>query len=161
MPSVATPHATGGITAIVPARDEEAVIAACVESLAKQSEITEIVVVNDQSSDKTAAIVRDLATRIAKLRLLEAQEPPAGWVGKNNALTIGARNATQRLAIIYGRGCGTGRGRYGACVADCPGNPCSIGFLLAAANHGKVVRKSADTVCILQTRAAIFLCRRE
>ena len=31
-------------TAIVPARDEEAVIAACVESLAKQTEITDIVV---------------------------------------------------------------------------------------------------------------------
>ncbi len=93
-PSVATPHKTGGITAIVPARDEEAVIAACVESLAKQSEITEIVVVNDQSSDKTAAIVRDLTTRIAKLRLLEAQEPAPGWVGKNNAVTVGARNST-------------------------------------------------------------------
>jgi glycosyltransferase involved in cell wall biosynthesis len=91
--SVATPRATGVITAVVPARDEEAVIAACVESLAKQSEITEIVVVNDQSSDKTAAIVRDLATRITKLRLLEAQEPPPGWVGKNNALTIGARSS--------------------------------------------------------------------
>jgi cellulose synthase/poly-beta-1,6-N-acetylglucosamine synthase-like glycosyltransferase len=93
VPSVATPRATGGITAIVPARDEEAVIAACVESLAKQSEVTEIVVVNDQSSDKTAAIVRDLATRITKLRLLEAQEPPPGWVGKNNAVTIGARSS--------------------------------------------------------------------
>jgi glycosyltransferase involved in cell wall biosynthesis len=93
-PSVASRHTTFGITAIVPARDEEAVIAACVESLAKQSEITEIVVVNDQSSDKTADIVRDMATRIAKLRLLEAQEPPSGWVGKNNALTLGARNTT-------------------------------------------------------------------
>jgi GT2 family glycosyltransferase len=94
VPSIASPHTSGGITAIVPARDEEAVIAVCVESLAKQSEITEIVVVNDQSSDGTAGIVRNLATRIAKLRLLEAQEPPPGWVGKNNALTLGARNAT-------------------------------------------------------------------
>jgi glycosyltransferase involved in cell wall biosynthesis len=87
------PHTSGGITAIVPARNEEAVIAACVQSLAKQSEITEIVVVSDQSSDGTAAIVRDLATRIPTLGLLEAQEPPPGWVGKNNALTLGARNA--------------------------------------------------------------------
>jgi hypothetical protein len=94
VPSVATPHTTAGITAIVPARDEEAVISACVQSLEKQSEITEIVVVNDQSSDKTAAIVKDLATRLNKLRLLEAQEPSPGWVGKNNALTLGARNAT-------------------------------------------------------------------
>jgi glycosyltransferase involved in cell wall biosynthesis len=100
VPSVATPRATGVIAAIVPARDEEAVIATCVESLAKQSEITEIVVVNDQSSDKTAAIVRDLSTRITKLRLLEAPEPPPGWVGKNNAVTIGARNATSEWLLF-------------------------------------------------------------
>ncbi|HZV59768.1 MAG TPA: glycosyltransferase family A protein, partial [Candidatus Eremiobacteraceae bacterium] len=87
-------------TAIVPARNEEAVIAACVESLAKQSEITEIVVVNDQSSDKTAAIVRDLAMRIARLQLLEAQEPPPVVVGKNNALTLGARNATSEWLLF-------------------------------------------------------------
>jgi len=99
-PSVARPRGRGGVTAIVPARDEEAVIAACVESLAKQSEISEIVVVNDQSSDKTAAIVRDLATRIGKLKLLEAQEPPPGWVGKNNAVTIGARNATSEWLLF-------------------------------------------------------------
>src|ERR1700693_6301408 len=99
-PTVATSRAPGGITAIVPARDEEAVIAGCVESLAKQSEITEIVVVNDQSSDKTAAIVRDLAARITKLRLLEAPEPPPGWVGKNNAVTIGARNATSEWLLF-------------------------------------------------------------
>jgi len=92
--SFASTHKSGGITAIVPVRNEEAVIVACVESLAKQSEIVEIVVVNDQSSDNTARVVRDLATRIAKLRLLEAQEPPPGWVGKNNAVTIGARGAT-------------------------------------------------------------------
>jgi GT2 family glycosyltransferase len=92
--SAASPNTIGRITAIVPARDEEAVIAACVDSLAKQREITEIVVVNDQSSDGTAGIVRDLATRIAKLRLLEAPEPPPGWVGKNNALMLGAHNAT-------------------------------------------------------------------
>jgi glycosyltransferase involved in cell wall biosynthesis len=100
VPSSAPPRAVGIITAIVPARDEEAVIAACIESLAKQSEITEIVVVNDQSSDKTAAIVRDLATRISKLRLLEAQEPPPGWVGKNNAVTIGARDATSEWLLF-------------------------------------------------------------
>jgi len=98
--SVATPNIAAGIAAIVPARNEEAVIGACVESLAKQSEITEIVVVNDQSSDKTAAIVRDLAKRITKLRLLDAPEPPTGWVGKNNALTIGACNATSEWLLF-------------------------------------------------------------
>jgi glycosyltransferase involved in cell wall biosynthesis len=81
------------ISAIVPARNEEAVIAACVMSLAGQPEIGEILVVNDQSADQTAAIVRDLTERLPKLRLLETKELPAGWVGKNNAVWLGAGRA--------------------------------------------------------------------
>jgi glycosyltransferase involved in cell wall biosynthesis len=82
------------ITAIVPARDEEAVIAACVESLANQPEIAQIIVVNDQSRDRTAEIVRNMAARNSQVELLDAEDPPAGWAGKNNAVTAGARHAT-------------------------------------------------------------------
>jgi glycosyltransferase involved in cell wall biosynthesis len=81
------------ISAIVPARNEEAVIAACVESLAQQPEIAEILVVNDQSTDKTAEIVRSLMVKIPRLRLLETQDVPSGWVGKNNAVFLGAKEA--------------------------------------------------------------------
>ena len=81
------------ITAIVPARNEEAVIAGCVESLALQPEIAEILVVNDQSTDKTAAIVRGLMAKLARLRLLETQDVPTCWVGKNNAVYLGAKEA--------------------------------------------------------------------
>jgi glycosyltransferase involved in cell wall biosynthesis len=81
------------ITAIVPARNEEAVIAAGIESLARQPEIAEILVINDQSTDKTAEIVRSLIIKIPHLRLLETQEVPAGWVGKNNAVFLGAKEA--------------------------------------------------------------------
>ena len=79
------------VSAIVPARNEEAVIGACVESLAAQAEIAEILVVNDQSTDRTAAIVRQSIPRLPQLRLLETEELPAGWVGKNNAVWLGAR----------------------------------------------------------------------
>jgi glycosyltransferase involved in cell wall biosynthesis len=81
------------VTAIVPARNEEAVIASCVESLACQPEITEIIVVNDESSDRTGEIVRGLMAKIPLLRLLEVQEVPAGWVGKNYAISVGASHA--------------------------------------------------------------------
>ncbi len=81
------------VSAIVPARDEEAVIAACVESLVQQKEIAEILVIDDQSSDHTAEIVRALAARHPKVKLLETAELPAGWVGKNNAVWIGAKEA--------------------------------------------------------------------
>lgn len=77
----------------MPARNEEAVIATCVESLAKQPEVTEIIVVDDQSTDGTAAVVRQVAGHIPKMRLIEANEPPAGWVGKNYALALGAQQA--------------------------------------------------------------------
>ena len=81
------------ISAIVPARNEEAVIASCVESLALQPEIAEILVVNDQSTDKTAAIVRGLKAKIPRLHLFETHEVPPGWVGKNNAVYLGAKEA--------------------------------------------------------------------
>lgn len=81
------------ITAIVPARNEEAAIGRCVEALAKQPEIAEILVIDDQSTDRTAEVVRGLVLKIPHLRLLEVSEVPAGWVGKNNAVFLGTKGA--------------------------------------------------------------------
>jgi len=86
---------TGSISAIVPARNEEAVVAACIESLAAQPEITEIIAVNDQSSDRTLEFLQELAARIPHLCIVEATPPPPGWVGKNHAVCLGAQQATQ------------------------------------------------------------------
>jgi len=82
------------ITAIVPARDEEATIEICVRSLAKQAEIAEIFVVNDGSTDRTAEIVRGLMVELKNLTLLDAAQIPVGWLGKNHALWEGAKRAT-------------------------------------------------------------------
>ncbi|MFZ3243968.1 MAG: glycosyltransferase family 2 protein [Candidatus Acidiferrales bacterium] len=81
------------ISAIVPARDEEGNIEAAVKSLAEQSEIAEIIVVDDQSTDRTPEILLRLAEEIPRLRVLQAGELPRGWVGKNHALWIGAQAA--------------------------------------------------------------------
>jgi glycosyltransferase involved in cell wall biosynthesis len=85
--------AGGRVTAIVPARNEEVVIAACVRALAQQPEIAEILVVDDQSGDGTARVVWGLIGEIPQLRLLETGAPPAGWLGKNNAAWKGACEA--------------------------------------------------------------------
>ncbi|MBI3670001.1 MAG: glycosyltransferase [Acidobacteria bacterium] len=82
------------VSAIVPARDEEATIAQAVTSLAAQPEIAEILVVNDQSSDRTAAILNELAGSVPQLRVLETGQLPDGWVGKNYAVSLGAARAT-------------------------------------------------------------------
>jgi glycosyltransferase involved in cell wall biosynthesis len=92
-PSNAVPIRFAAISAIVPARNEEPSIADCIKSLARQPEIGEILVVNDESTDKTAEIVRGLMTNIPNLCLLETQGVPVGWVGKNHAVALGAREA--------------------------------------------------------------------
>jgi len=89
-PSTAQP---ARVSAIVPARNEEAVIAACIESLATQPGILEILVVDDQSTDRTATVVRGLMEKHSQVRLLELKDLPTGWVGKNNAVWRGARAA--------------------------------------------------------------------
>jgi glycosyltransferase involved in cell wall biosynthesis len=78
------------VSAIIPARNEEAAIARAVESVAAQPEIEEVIVVNDQSTDGTAAILAGLAVRIPNLKILNVESLPAGWVGKNYAVSLGA-----------------------------------------------------------------------
>ncbi len=81
------------VSAIIPARNEEASIAHAVGSVATQLEVGEVIVVNDNSTDGTAAILAELATRYRKLRVLEAGSLPEGWVGKNHAAAVGAAAA--------------------------------------------------------------------
>lgn len=81
------------VSAIIPARNEEASIARAVESVAAQLEVGEVIVVNDQSTDRTGEILRELAARIPKLRILNVNELPAGWAGKNHAVALGAAAA--------------------------------------------------------------------
>jgi glycosyltransferase involved in cell wall biosynthesis len=86
-------QAANPITAILPARNEEANIEAAVRSLAAQPEIAAILVVNDHSSDRTGEILARLAPELTRLGVLEASSLPDGWVGKNHAAWLGAQEA--------------------------------------------------------------------
>lgn len=88
------------ISAIVPARNEEASIAACLEALLLQPDVLEIIVVNDQSSDRTAEVIGERMRHEPRIKLLETSEVPQGWVGKNNAAALGASRATQAWLLF-------------------------------------------------------------
>ncbi len=81
------------ISAIVPARNEEATIAAAIESLAAQPEIMEIFAIDDQSTDGTAAQLGRLSSRFPQLHIIHLDALPTGWVGKNYAVSMGAAQA--------------------------------------------------------------------
>lgn len=84
----------GRVSVVIPARNEELNIARVVRSLASQQGIREILVVDDQSADRTPEILATLEKEVALLRTLRVESLPKGWLGKTHAAAIGARAAT-------------------------------------------------------------------
>jgi hopene-associated glycosyltransferase HpnB len=85
------------VCAVIPARDEAEAIGDNVSALLEQDYPGEfsIVVVDDHSSDDTAAIVRALSERArpARLRVIVAPPLRSGWMGKLSAVAAGIREA--------------------------------------------------------------------
>jgi len=78
------------VSIIIPARNEEVSLGACLESLVSQQGVEfEIIVVNDHSVDRT----REIAESFAKAHVIDAGPLPPGWTGKNNAVATGAQAA--------------------------------------------------------------------
>src|SRR5579884_3281586 len=81
------------VSAIIPARNEGPNIARAVQSLAIQTDIREIIVIDDQSQDQTAEILANLALRCKNLLVLRLDHPRVGWLENPPAAAAGARRA--------------------------------------------------------------------
>ena len=74
------------VSILIPARNEEANIATCLDAaLASRGVAIEVVVMDDGSTDHTAEIVRAHAARDPRVRLETAPALPLGWTGKVHA----------------------------------------------------------------------------
>jgi len=83
------------VSIVVAAKDEARHVEAAMRSLlAQRYSRLEIIAVDDRSSDATGAILDRLASTDARLRVLHVRELPAGWLGKNHALSVGAAAAS-------------------------------------------------------------------
>ncbi len=72
------------VSLLVPARNEEANIRACVRSLLAQSyPHLEIIVLDDRSEDGTRRLLELERARDGRLIVLAGEDPPIGWTGKN------------------------------------------------------------------------------
>lgn len=85
------------VSIIVPARNEEACLGRCLQSLVAQSGIDfEIIVVDDASTDRTGEIARSFET----VRVIPAPPLPESWTGKNNGMAAGAQIATGKWLLF-------------------------------------------------------------
>ena len=95
------PDGAPTLTVIVPARNEEPNIAACLQSLLAQDYPVRIVAVNDRSTDATGARMDALAAEHpAQLRVLHVRELPPGWLGKTHAMALAARQAGTEFLLF-------------------------------------------------------------
>ncbi|MEA2714402.1 MAG: hypothetical protein QOK27_2363 [Gemmatimonadales bacterium] len=170
------------MSVIVPARNEAATIAIVVRSVLETSyRPFELLVVDDRSSDKTAAIVESLPPD-PRLRLVRGEELPEGWYGKPWACFQGFRHArgdlllftdadTRHHPALLGQAVGALEQENAALVTVSPTQQCvtfwerlvmpQIWFLLALRYHPQTVnraRRASDVIAngqfILTSRSA-------
>ena len=91
------------LTVIIPARDEQDCLGACLQSLVSQSEEIfelgkdwELIIVDDHSGDRTSEIARGFAG----VSVLEARKLEPGWTGKANAIWTAATHARGRWLLF-------------------------------------------------------------
>ncbi|MGA8938919.1 MAG: glycosyltransferase family 2 protein [Acidobacteriaceae bacterium] len=100
-PPRAAGGAAGRVAVLIPARDEERNIGACVRSVLASREVElEVVVLDDGSSDRTAEIVRAIESEDGRVRLVNGQGLPAGWNGKQHACWLLAQEVTAPLLVF-------------------------------------------------------------
>lgn len=104
--------ASGPVTVVIPARDEEHRIGPALAALAGDPQVAEVVVVDDCSTDRTA----ELATA-AGARVVRGEPLPEGWVGKPWALQQGLEAATGEWLVTLDADVEPKRGLIGALVA--------------------------------------------
>lgn len=95
LPSYRRRSETDRVSVLVPARNEGENIGRLLSDLSEiEDEVCEIIIYNDISTDNTADIVRQFARKNKKIKLLDGQPLPAGWLGKNHACDCLALAAT-------------------------------------------------------------------
>ncbi len=89
------------VSIIIPACNEERHIEAALASvLALDYPKLEIIVLDDRSTDSTADILHRMSEQDPRLRVLTIRNLPAGWLGKNHALHVGAEQADGEFLLF-------------------------------------------------------------
>ena len=86
------------VTVLIPARNEAEVIADTLQSVSRQGNDVPIIVVNDQSTDDTRAVID--ALQMPNVTVIDGRAPAAGWSGKLSALEQGRTQVTTTFTLL-------------------------------------------------------------
>ncbi|GAB3148943.1 glycosyltransferase family 2 protein [Microbispora hainanensis] len=101
-----------GISVVIPARDEERRLGPCLRAVLADPAVTEVIVVDDESSDGTARLAAAYRATVVRGRPL-----PEGWVGKQWALHQGLEEARGEIVITLDADTRPRPGLFGALAA--------------------------------------------
>jgi len=87
-------------TVLLPVRNEQHNVLDCLETLLAQTASPRVRVVDDGSTDGTAALVERRAAGEPRLALLPAGPLPPGWPGKVHALAVGAQGVATPWLLL-------------------------------------------------------------
>lgn len=73
------------VSVLLPVRDEAGRVAACLRSVLAQAGVAEVLVLDDGSTDGTAAVAVATAGADPRVQVLPGKPLPAGWLGKPHA----------------------------------------------------------------------------
>lgn len=100
-PSEPVPFGCEPVSVLIPARNEAVNIRATLEAvLASRDCDFEVIVLDDHSTDRTAAIIRSIADSDSRVRVEPAPPLPKGWCGKQHACHVLARLARNPLLVF-------------------------------------------------------------
>ncbi len=89
------------VSVLLPARNEEKDLGRCLDSLVNQDYPDyEIIVIDDNSTDRTGEIMRSYAARYPKIKVLTGKPLADGWLGKPYACTQLAENADAEYLLF-------------------------------------------------------------
>ncbi|MCI2239681.1 glycosyltransferase family 2 protein [Paenibacillus sp. TRM 82003] len=101
-PSVEPAPVDGRVSVLLPVRDEEERVGACLVALLDQVGVPdcEVLVLDDASTDRTAEVVAAVGGTDPRVRLLRGDGPPDGWLGKPHACATLAAAATGEVLVF-------------------------------------------------------------
>jgi glycosyltransferase involved in cell wall biosynthesis len=141
------------ITVLIPARNEEKVIRTTLKGVMAQGNHVKVILVDDQSEDKTAVVAEDVLGK--NLKIISGRSLPDGWSGKLWALHQAFEEVDTPLVLLLDADIELKTGILSKLRREMMTQRCTPGFPDGLPSHGFSLGKAAHARLYLLFQAAL------